>query len=82
MTEYKVETPEERRDRYFRLARAAAEAAEKTPTPEARAMYLELAVSWSEMAEGKGGEGAAPPHHTAQATPPRTSLNPKLSQAR
>jgi formiminotetrahydrofolate cyclodeaminase len=51
MNEFKIETPEERRERYLRLARAAADAAAKIPTPAAREMYLQLARSWAAVAD-------------------------------
>ena len=46
-----VESPEERRERYLRLAKAAADTAAKTPLPEVRELYLNLAQSWSAMAD-------------------------------
>ena len=46
-----VETPEERRQRYFRLARAAANTAAKTPLADVRGLYLNLAQSWTAMAD-------------------------------
>jgi len=46
-----VETPDERRKRYLRLAKAAADTAAKTPLPEVRELYLNLAQSWTTMAD-------------------------------
>ena len=51
MSAYGVETPEERRNRYLRLARAATEAASKTPLPGAKGMYISLAQAWVAMAD-------------------------------
>jgi hypothetical protein len=81
MTECRVETPEERRERYLRLARAAADAAQKTPLPEERAAYLKFAISWSELAEDIPSEhvlGGHPPKNAR----PSTGLNAKLNQGR
>ena len=60
MTVPHVETPEERRQRYLRLARAAADTAAKTPLIEVRELYLNLAQSWAAMAEEDDG---APTSH-------------------
>lgn len=43
MSESAIEGPEERRARYLRLARAAMEAAAKSPLPGAKEMYVKLA---------------------------------------
>lgn len=51
MTDFGIETPEERRARYLRLARAATETAAKTPLPAAKEMYVKLAQAWVAMAE-------------------------------
>jgi len=49
-----VETPEERRARYLRLARAATDMAAKTPLPAAKEMYVNLAQAWVAMADDPG----------------------------
>ena len=46
-----VESQEERRARYKRLAIAAAAAAARSPMAEVRTAYLLLAESWSNLAE-------------------------------
>jgi len=51
MSMSEVETPDERRKRYLRLAKAAADTAAKTPLPEVRELYLNLAQSWTTMAD-------------------------------
>ena len=55
MSEFGVETPEERRARYVRLARAATEAAAKSPLPGAKEMYVKLAQAWVAMADKNDG---------------------------
>lgn len=51
MSDFAVETPQERRARYLRLARAATETAAKTPLPAAKEMYVKLAQAWIAMAD-------------------------------
>ena len=51
MSDFGVETLEERRARYLRLARAATDTAAKTPLPAAKEMYVKLAQAWVAMAE-------------------------------
>ena len=51
MSESAIEGPEERRARYLRLARAAMEAAAKSPLPGAKEMYVKLAQAWVAMAD-------------------------------
>jgi hypothetical protein len=51
MSDFGIETPEERRARYVRLARAASEAAAKSPLPGAKEMYVKLAQAWVAMAD-------------------------------
>jgi len=51
MGDFGVETPEERRARYLRLARAATDTAAKTPFPAAKEMYVKLAQAWVAMAD-------------------------------
>ena len=46
-----VESPAERRARYQRLAIAAAAAAARVPTAQARSAYLILAETWSSLAK-------------------------------
>jgi hypothetical protein len=46
-----VESPKERRARYQRLAIAAAAAAARVPTAQARSAYLILAETWSSLAK-------------------------------
>jgi hypothetical protein len=54
MGDFGVETPEERRARYLRLARAATDTAAKTPLPAAKEMYVNLAQAWVAMADDPG----------------------------
>ena len=54
MGDFGVETPEERRARYLRLARAATDTAAKTPLPGAKEMYANLAQTWVAMADDPG----------------------------
>ena len=51
MSDFRMEFPEERRARYLRLARAATEAAAKSPLPAAKEMYVKLAQAWVAMAD-------------------------------
>lgn len=51
MSESAIEGSEERRARYLRLARAATEAAAKSPLPGAKEMYVKLAQAWVAMAD-------------------------------
>ena len=46
-----METAEERRARYTRMAIAAAAAAARAPLPEVRMAYLLVAESWSNLAK-------------------------------
>ena len=46
-----MESPGERRARYQRLAIAAAAAAARVPTAQARSAYLILAETWSDLAK-------------------------------
>ena len=70
---YLVESPQERKARYQRLAIAAAAAAARVPTAEARAAYLILADTWSNLAkddDAGDAEGTmAPAEPTTQAGP-------------
>ena len=49
MSDFRIESSEDRRARYMRLARAASEAAAKTPLPGAKEMYVRLAQAWVEV---------------------------------
>jgi hypothetical protein len=78
---YWIESPGERKARYQRLAIAAAAAAARVPTPEARAAYLILADTWSSLA--KGGEpndaeniSTEPKDRNAQAGPQEPPCGP------
>jgi len=51
MSDFGIESREERRCRYLRLARAATEAAAKTPLPGAKGMYVRLAEAWLALAD-------------------------------
>jgi hypothetical protein len=51
MSDFGIETSEERRARYVRLARAATDAAAKSPLPGAKEMYVKLAQAWVAMAD-------------------------------
>ena len=51
MSDFRIESSEDRRDRYMRLARAASEAAAKSPLPGAKEMYVRLAQAWVAMAD-------------------------------
>ena len=77
MSDVKIETAGERRERYLRLAKAAAEAAAKTPLTAPREIYLKLAHAWASMAEQSE---ELPPQD--EMVPPSASLNAKLNQPR
>jgi len=51
MSDFRIESQEERRERYMRLARAASDAASKSPLPGAKEMYVNLAQAWVAMAD-------------------------------
>ena len=51
MDDFGIETSEERRTRYLRLARVATETAAKTPLPTAKEMYVKLAQTWLAIAD-------------------------------
>ena len=58
-------TPQERRDRYLKLAAEAEISAAKLSDPKAKAAWIDLAVSWMLMAseisvENKGGRKRKP----------------------
>ncbi len=83
MSDFGIETPEERRARYVRLARAATDAAAKSPLPGAKEMYVKLAQAWVAMAdENDRGPGVSYDETGAEAgdsVPPRGGLNVKLN---
>ena len=59
------ETPQERRDRYLKLAAEAEINAARLSEPKAKAAWIDLAVSWMLMAseisgENKGGRKRKP----------------------
>ena len=83
MSDLGIETAEERRARYVRLARAATDAAAKSPLPGAKEMYVKLAQAWVAMAdeddrapEGSYGETGA---ESRNPLPPHGGLNVKLN---
>jgi len=80
MRDFGVETPEERRARYLRLARAATDTAAKTPLPAAKEMYVKLAQAWVAMAE-EHDLGLNISYQTPEEpdVPPRAPLNVKLN---
>ena len=51
MSDFRIESREERRERYMRLARAAIKAASKSPLPGAKEIYVKLAQAWVAMAD-------------------------------
>jgi hypothetical protein len=51
MSDFRIESPEERHARYVRLARAATEAAARSSLPVAKAMYVKLAQAWVVLAD-------------------------------
>ena len=83
MSGFGIETPEERRARYVRLARAATEAAAKSPLPGAKQMYVKLAQAWVSMADENNRapevsyDGTAA--ETGDSVPVRGGLNVKLN---
>jgi formiminotetrahydrofolate cyclodeaminase len=82
MSDFGIETSEERRARYLRLARAATETAAKTPLPAAKEMYVKLAQAWLAMAD-EHNPGLNVSYESAPETtdvPPfRSPLNVKLN---
>ena len=83
MSDFRIESSEERRARYVRLARAATEAAAKSPLPGAKEMYVKLAQAWVAMADehdpGPDICSDDAPVATAETVPPRGGLNVKLN---
>jgi hypothetical protein len=81
MGDFGTESPEERRARYLRLARAATDTAAKTPLPAAKEMYVRLAQAWVAMAEEQYpglNISYETPDEPAD-VPPRDPLNVKLN---
>jgi hypothetical protein len=83
MSDLGIETPEERRARYVRLARAATEAAAKSPLPGAKEMYVKLAQAWVAMADEKDRAPEVSYDETTiesgDSVPPHGGLNVKLN---
>lgn len=82
MSDFGIETPDERRARYVRLARAAMEAAAKSPLPGAKEMYVKLAQAWVAMADANDREPGVPYEETRPETRdsvPPPGLNVKLN---
>ena len=83
MSDFGVETPEERRARYVRLARAATDAAAKSPLPGAKEMYVKLAQAWVAMADENDRDPRLPYDEAADeaqdSAPPTGGLNVKLN---
>lgn len=79
MSELGIETPEERRARYLRLARAATETAAKTPLPGAKEMYVKLAQAWVAMADEHDQGPNVSYEAPADIGPPPGRLNVKLN---
>ena len=83
MSDFGIETPEERRARYVRLARAATEAAAKSPLPGAKEMYVKLAQAWVAMADENDRAPQASYDETATESgnplPSHGGLNVKLN---
>ena len=83
MSDFGVETPEERRARYVRLARAATYAAAKSPLPGAKEMYVKLAQAWVAMADesdrGPRVSYAETPDQDQNSVPAARALNVKLN---
>ena len=83
MSDFGIETPEERRARYVRLARAATDAAAKSPLPGAKEMYVKLAQAWVAMADendrGLGISYEETADEARDSVPPAGALNVKLN---
>jgi hypothetical protein len=80
MSTFEIETSEERRARYMRLARAATEAAAKSPLPGAKEMYVKLAQAWVAMADDSDpGAGISYEGAETGSVPPHDDLNVKLN---
>ena len=83
MSDLGIETPDERRARYVRLARAATDAAAKSPLPGAKEMYVKLAQAWVAMADendrGRGVSYDETADEAQDSVPPAGALNVKLN---
>ena len=81
MSDFRIETEDERRARYVRLARAATEAAAKSPLPVAKQMYVKLAQAWVAMAQKQDPDGVYNETEPQMGDfgPPRDDLNVKLN---
>ena len=83
MSDFGIETPDERRARYVRLARAATDAAAKSPLPGAKEMYVKLAQAWVAMADendrGRGVSYDETADDAQDSVPPTGALNVKLN---
>jgi hypothetical protein len=77
-----VETPDERRARYLRLARAASETASKTPLPGAKEMYVRLAQAWVAMADENDHSPNISYEPPSDIPAPHGGLNVKLNERR
>ena len=74
MSDFRIESSEERRARYVRLARAATEAAAKSPLPGAKEMYVKLAQAWVAMADEHEPSPAISDHDAAVETGDNVAL--------
>jgi hypothetical protein len=83
MSDFRIESSEERRARYVRLARAATDAAAKSPLPGAKEMYVKLAQAWVAMADendrGPGISYEETADEAQDSVPPTGVLNVKLN---
>jgi hypothetical protein len=71
-----VESPEERKARYQRLAIAAAAAAARVPTAQARSAYLILAETWSSLAKADDPQAPCGVTPTSEPTGKASSEEP------
>ena len=78
MSDFGIESREERRRRYLRLARAATEAAAKTPLPAAKGMYVRLAKGWAALAGESAETGGLAHKAPADASQHHPLLHAKL----
>ena len=79
MSDFRIESSDERRARYMRLARAASEAAAKSPLPAAKEMYIKLAQAWVAMADGDDRNLEMPYDESPDSVPQPPGLNVKLN---
>ena len=79
MSDFRIESPEERRRRYLKLARAATEAAAKTPLPGPTGMYIGLAEARMALAEERAESGHSDSYDAQTEISPRHAfLHAKL----